>query len=282
MPPGSIVLRIDPRYFRPTEVESLVGDPTKARERLGWQATTSFEELVDAYVAQVALQDVPDHQRQVPARLHIAPVRHEAHAATGQAAARSGVHPARRGSVAAGVSMAPRGRHLPAPLARHAEVVGRAGGAQADRGGLRALRKPGEHLLIALGLDLLRLGDADPAADRHQQEEVERITPKGDGAVEGLIELVHIVPRHGHVDLYTDAQVAQPAEAGHGLVVMAVAVGASLLASQWAVPSWFELTGAWISIGFLLGLGLLNLYAVLSAAPEQVVALRGIRAQLAR
>ena len=65
--------------------------------------------------------------------------------------------------------------------------------------------------------------------------------------------------------------------AGHGLVVMAVAVGASLLASQWAVPSWFELTGAWISIGFLLGLGLLNLYAVLSAAPEQVVALRGIR-----
>jgi len=31
--------------------------------------------------------------------------------------------------------------------------------------------------------------------------------------------LVHIVPRHGHVDLYTDAQVAQPAEAGHGLVV---------------------------------------------------------------
>jgi high-affinity nickel-transport protein len=58
---------------------------------------------------------------------------------------------------------------------------------------------------------------------------------------------------------------------------MAVAVGASLLASQWAVPSWFELTGAWISIGVLLGLGLLNLYAVLSAAPEQVVALRGIK-----
>ena len=65
--------------------------------------------------------------------------------------------------------------------------------------------------------------------------------------------------------------------AGHGLVVMAVAVGASLLASQWAVPSWFELTGAWISIGFLLGLGLLNLYAVLSAPAEQMVALRGIK-----
>jgi len=65
--------------------------------------------------------------------------------------------------------------------------------------------------------------------------------------------------------------------AGHGMVVMLVAVGASLLASQLAVPSWFKLTGAWISIGFLFGLGLLNLYAVLSARPEQVVALRGIK-----
>jgi GDPmannose 4,6-dehydratase len=44
--PGAVVLRVDPRYFRPTEVESLVGDSSKARERLGWQATTTFEELV--------------------------------------------------------------------------------------------------------------------------------------------------------------------------------------------------------------------------------------------
>jgi len=51
VPPGSVVLRIDPRYFRPTEVESLIGDPTKARERFGWQATTSFEELVRDMVA---------------------------------------------------------------------------------------------------------------------------------------------------------------------------------------------------------------------------------------
>lgn len=64
---------------------------------------------------------------------------------------------------------------------------------------------------------------------------------------------------------------------GHGLVVMAVAVFASLLASQWALPAWFETTGAWISIVCLLGLGLLNLYAVLSAPPEEVVALRGIK-----
>ena len=37
--PGSVVLRIDPRYYRPTEVESLIGDAAKARERLGWQPT---------------------------------------------------------------------------------------------------------------------------------------------------------------------------------------------------------------------------------------------------
>ena len=44
--PGAVVLRIDPRYYRPTEVESLLGDSTKARERLGWQPLVVFEELV--------------------------------------------------------------------------------------------------------------------------------------------------------------------------------------------------------------------------------------------
>ena len=43
---GDVIVRIDPRYFRPTEVETLLGDPTKARERLGWTPTTTFEELV--------------------------------------------------------------------------------------------------------------------------------------------------------------------------------------------------------------------------------------------
>jgi GDPmannose 4,6-dehydratase len=43
---GQIVLRVDPRYFRPTEVETLLGDPTQAREQLGWVPATSFEELV--------------------------------------------------------------------------------------------------------------------------------------------------------------------------------------------------------------------------------------------
>ncbi|MFK8016606.1 MAG: GDP-mannose 4,6-dehydratase [Gammaproteobacteria bacterium] len=43
---GKVVVRVDPRYFRPTEVETLLGDPTKAREKLGWTPTTSFEDMV--------------------------------------------------------------------------------------------------------------------------------------------------------------------------------------------------------------------------------------------
>ena len=39
-------MRIDPRYFRPAEVETLLGDPTKAKEKLGWTPTTTLEELV--------------------------------------------------------------------------------------------------------------------------------------------------------------------------------------------------------------------------------------------
>ena len=43
---GEIVVRIDPRYFRPAEVETLLGDPTKAHSKLGWTPTTTLEELV--------------------------------------------------------------------------------------------------------------------------------------------------------------------------------------------------------------------------------------------
>ena len=48
---GSIVVRIDPRYFRPAEVETLLGDPTNAREKLGWTPTTTLEELVNEMIA---------------------------------------------------------------------------------------------------------------------------------------------------------------------------------------------------------------------------------------
>ena len=43
---GDVIVRVDPRYYRPTEVETLLGDPTKAKEKLGWVPETSFEELV--------------------------------------------------------------------------------------------------------------------------------------------------------------------------------------------------------------------------------------------
>jgi GDPmannose 4,6-dehydratase len=49
---GNIVVRIDPRYFRPTEVENLLGDSTKAREKLGWTPKTSFKELVSEMVRE--------------------------------------------------------------------------------------------------------------------------------------------------------------------------------------------------------------------------------------
>ena len=43
---GEVVVKIDPRYFRPTEVETLLGDPSKAKAKLGWTPTTTFDELV--------------------------------------------------------------------------------------------------------------------------------------------------------------------------------------------------------------------------------------------
>jgi GDPmannose 4,6-dehydratase len=48
---GRPVVRVDARYFRPTEVESLLGDASKARQKLGWEAETPFEDLVSEMVA---------------------------------------------------------------------------------------------------------------------------------------------------------------------------------------------------------------------------------------
>jgi GDPmannose 4,6-dehydratase len=41
-----VLVKIDPQYFRPTEVELLIGDPTKAKNKIGWVSKTSFEDLV--------------------------------------------------------------------------------------------------------------------------------------------------------------------------------------------------------------------------------------------
>ena len=48
---GKVVVEVDTRYFRPTEVESLLGDPAKAKEKLGWEAKVDFRELVKEMVA---------------------------------------------------------------------------------------------------------------------------------------------------------------------------------------------------------------------------------------
>lgn len=47
---GEVVIRIDPRYFRPAEVETLLGDPTKAKEKLGWEPKTTLIELIKEMV----------------------------------------------------------------------------------------------------------------------------------------------------------------------------------------------------------------------------------------
>ena len=49
---GRCIVAVDPRYFRPTEVETLLGDPTKAREKLGWQPRISFDELVKEMIRE--------------------------------------------------------------------------------------------------------------------------------------------------------------------------------------------------------------------------------------
>jgi GDPmannose 4,6-dehydratase len=49
---GRTMVRVDPRYYRPTEVQTLLGDPTKARQKLGWHAETDFASLVAEMVAE--------------------------------------------------------------------------------------------------------------------------------------------------------------------------------------------------------------------------------------
>jgi GDPmannose 4,6-dehydratase len=58
--PGQVIVRVDPRYFRPTEVETLLGDPSKAHSKLGWKPQTSFSSLVKEMVRsdfQIARRD---------------------------------------------------------------------------------------------------------------------------------------------------------------------------------------------------------------------------------
>ncbi len=49
---GDIIMRVDPRYFRPAEVDTLLGDPTKARQKLGWTPEITAQEMCAEMVAE--------------------------------------------------------------------------------------------------------------------------------------------------------------------------------------------------------------------------------------
>jgi GDPmannose 4,6-dehydratase len=62
--PGKPVVLIDPRYFRPTEVETLLGNPAKARQKLDWEPQITFEEMI----AEMVAHDLEEAQRDVLCR----------------------------------------------------------------------------------------------------------------------------------------------------------------------------------------------------------------------
>jgi GDPmannose 4,6-dehydratase len=63
---GACIVAVDPRYFRPTEVETLLGDATKAREKLGWTPRISFDELV----AEMVREDLKSAERDELVKSH--------------------------------------------------------------------------------------------------------------------------------------------------------------------------------------------------------------------
>jgi high-affinity nickel-transport protein len=67
---------------------------------------------------------------------------------------------------------------------------------------------------------------------------------------------------------------------GHGAIVVAIALAVGVAAERWVVPGWLEETGAWTSIAFLAALGLLNLAAVLTAGPHEVVRTVAVKGRL--
>jgi GDPmannose 4,6-dehydratase len=63
---GRCIVRVDPRYFRPTEVETLLGDATKARNALGWSPKVTFKELV----AEMVREDLKSAERDELVKKH--------------------------------------------------------------------------------------------------------------------------------------------------------------------------------------------------------------------
>jgi nickel/cobalt transporter (NiCoT) family protein len=68
--------------------------------------------------------------------------------------------------------------------------------------------------------------------------------------------------------------------AGHGLVVVAIALTVSLVAARWQVPAWLEVSGTFVTVLFLTMLGLANLHAVISTPSDKVVQPVGIRGRM--
>jgi GDPmannose 4,6-dehydratase len=64
--PGDVIVRVDPRYFRPAEVESLLGDATRAREKLGWKSQTDVRELC----AEMVSADLETARREALLKAH--------------------------------------------------------------------------------------------------------------------------------------------------------------------------------------------------------------------
>jgi GDPmannose 4,6-dehydratase len=57
--PGAVIVRVDPRYFRPAEVDTLLGDATRARQLLGWSPTIGFDDLVHEMVPHAGARPCP-------------------------------------------------------------------------------------------------------------------------------------------------------------------------------------------------------------------------------
>ena len=64
--PGQVVVRVDPRYFRPTEVETLLGDPSKAAEKLGWRPVITAQQMC----AEMVEADLDGARKQALLRKH--------------------------------------------------------------------------------------------------------------------------------------------------------------------------------------------------------------------
>jgi GDPmannose 4,6-dehydratase len=64
--PGDVVVSVDPRYFRPAEVETLLGDPTKAKDKLGWTPEITVQQMC----AEMVAEDLKAAQRTALLRAH--------------------------------------------------------------------------------------------------------------------------------------------------------------------------------------------------------------------